>query len=214
MPIPQVGKPTKRVSPPNNISVVLYQPPRRSAVAPPVQAGAPDPCVVPGRTPLAESSLHPWAPQCGSRHPVEAGADAQGMDASHLGGEADLESVWPGSGGPFCISGDITMSPLVLSDSSGSTGAGCYGTDLAEASYLHLSPDCRVLKIFCQDEVQLMLVALFWPGRVWFSDLISLLEGSLGDSRQEGAPLTGRGHPFPELWKYSIFQLFLDVLCM
>ncbi len=175
---------------------------------PPVQAGAPDPCVVPGRTPLAESSLHPWAPQCGSRHPVEAGVDAQGMDASHLGGEADLESVWPGSGGPFCVSGDITISPLVLSDSSGSTGAGCYGTDLAEASYLHLSPDCRVLKIFCQDEVQHMLVAPFWPGRVWFLDLISLLEGSLGDSRQEGAPLTGRGHPFKNCYLAVILKKF------
>ncbi len=49
--------------------------PRRSAVAPPVQAGAPDYFVIPGQTPLAESSLHPWASQCG--------AAARGMDASH-----------------------------------------------------------------------------------------------------------------------------------
>ncbi len=54
---------------------LLHQPPRSSAVAPPVQAGAPDPCVVP----LAESSLHPWAPQCGSRHPVEERAEAGGF---------------------------------------------------------------------------------------------------------------------------------------
>ncbi len=57
----------------------LYQPPRRFAVAPPVQADTSDPCVVPGKTPLAESSLHPGASQCGSRHPVEAGAGARGM---------------------------------------------------------------------------------------------------------------------------------------
>ncbi len=31
-----------------------------------------------------------WASQCGSRHPVEAGAEARGMDASRRGGEADL----------------------------------------------------------------------------------------------------------------------------
>ncbi len=37
----------------------------------------------------------------GSRHPVEAGAEARGMDASPQGGEADLESVWPGTGGPL-----------------------------------------------------------------------------------------------------------------
>ncbi len=35
------------------------------------------------------------------------------------------------------------MSPLVLSDSSSSTGAGCYGTDdVAEASCVRLPPDC------------------------------------------------------------------------
>ncbi len=41
---------------------------------------------------------------------------------------------WPGSGGFVCDSSDIGLSPLALSDSPSSTGAGCYGTDLAEAS--------------------------------------------------------------------------------
>ncbi len=34
------------------------------------------------------------------------------------------------------------MSPLVLSDSSSSTGAGCHGADVAEASSVRLPPDC------------------------------------------------------------------------
>ncbi len=34
------------------------------------------------------------------------------------------------------------MSPLVLFDSSSSTGAGCHGADVAEASSVCLSPDC------------------------------------------------------------------------
>ncbi len=49
-----------------------------------------------------------------------------------------------------------------------------------------------VLERVRRDGVRLLLVAPFWPGRVWFSDLISLL--SLGDSSQEGSPLTGRMH--------------------
>ncbi len=57
----------------------------------------------------------------GSRHPVEAGAEARGMDASPQGGEADLESVWPGTGGPLRYSGDSAMSPLVLSNSIASS---------------------------------------------------------------------------------------------
>ncbi len=64
-----------------------------------MQTGAPDPCVVPGQVPLAESGLYSWASQCRSRHPVEAGAEARGMEASPRGGEADLESFWPGTGG-------------------------------------------------------------------------------------------------------------------
>ncbi len=95
---------------------------------PPVQAGVPDPWVVPGQTLLAERRSHSWVSQYGSRHPLEAGAEARGMDASPRGGEVDLESVWPGTGGPLRYSGDSAMSPLVLSDSTSSTGAGCHGT--------------------------------------------------------------------------------------
>ncbi len=120
---------------------LLHQPPRRSAFVPPVQAGVPDPWVVLGQTPLAESSSHSWASQYGSRHPVEAEAEARGMDASPRCGEAELESVWPGTGGPLRYSGDSAMSPLVLSNLSSSTGAGCHGTDVAEASSVRFSPD-------------------------------------------------------------------------
>ncbi len=178
---------------------LLHQPPRRSAVANPVQAGAPDSCVVPGQTPLAQSSLHPWSSQCGSRHPVEAGAEAWGMDASRRCGEADLESVWPGSGGPLCDSGDIAMSPLVLSDSSGSIGAGCHGTDLAEASSVCLSPDCSAPRSSGESapgrgSAAASSPVLARPSMVLGSDF-SPRQLSMGDSHQEGSPLTGRGHP-------------------
>ncbi len=63
------------------------------------------------------------------------------MEASPRGGEADLQSLCPGTGGSVCDSSDIALSPLVLSDSSSSTGAGCYGTDVAEALSVCLSPD-------------------------------------------------------------------------
>ncbi len=124
---------------------LLHQPPGRSAFAPPLQAGAPDPCVGPRETPLAESSVHPGASQCGSRQPVEAGAEAWGMETPPRRGESDLESVWPSSGGPVCDSGDIALYPVVLSDSSSSSRTGRHGTDVAEASSVRLSPDCSAL---------------------------------------------------------------------
>jgi len=45
-------------------------------VVPTLQPGIPNP----------QSGLHPWAPNPGSRHPVEAGAEAQGMEAPPRGG--------------------------------------------------------------------------------------------------------------------------------
>ncbi len=63
------------------------------------------------------------------------------MDSSQRGGEADLESVWSGTGGPLRYSGDSTMSPLVLSGPSCSAGAGCHGTGMAEAPSLCFSSD-------------------------------------------------------------------------
>ncbi len=62
------------------------------------------------------------------------------MDVAPWGDEADIKSFGPGSGGSVCDSSDIALSPLVISDSSSSARAGCYGTDLAEASSVRLLP--------------------------------------------------------------------------
>ncbi len=62
-----------------------------------------------------------------------------------------------------------------------------------------------------RDGVRLLLVALFWLGRVWFSDLISLLRGSTWEipvrrdllSQVEGTIF----HPAQELWKLWVWPL-------
>ncbi len=103
------------------------------------------------------------------------------MDASPRGGEADLESVWPGSGGPLCYSGKYTVQcPLWYS----LIHPAPLGLDAMVQTWprLHLYVFPRslpgVLARVRRDEVSLLLVAPFWPGRVWFSDLISLFDGS------------------------------------
>ncbi len=129
--------------------------------APLIQAGTPDPWVVPGQAPLAESSLYSRASQYRSRHPVEAGAEARGIEASPRGGEADLESFWPGTGESVCDSSDIALSPLVLSDSSSSTGV-----DAMVQTWLRLC-------LYAFPPIALLLVwgpsiakTPFWPGQV------------------------------------------------
>ncbi|KAI2654784.1 Casein kinase I isoform gamma-1 [Labeo rohita] len=103
------------------------------------------------------------------------------MDASPRGGEADLESVWPGSGGPLCNLRDIAMFPLVLSDSSSSLGLDAMVQTWPRLRLYTFSPIALlpgVLKRVRQDGVRLLVIAPYRPARVWFSDLISLLDGS------------------------------------
>ncbi|KAI2666989.1 hypothetical protein H4Q32_029326 [Labeo rohita] len=86
--------------------------------------------------------------------------------------------------------GECAMSPLVLSDLSSSTGAGCHGTDVAEASSVRFSPDHSAPG--SSGEIA--------PGRGPSSFSSPVLKGNLpmGDSRQEGSPLSGgRHHPPP-----------------
>ncbi len=62
-----------------------------------------------------------------------------------------------------------------------------------------------VLERVCRDGVRLLLVAPFWPGRVWFSDLISLLDGSPWEIPVRRDLLSQAGctlvHPHPEMWR-------------
>ncbi len=118
--------------------------------------------------------------------------------------EANLESVWPGSGGSLRYSGDSAMSPLVLSSSSSSIGAGCYGTDMAEASSVRLSPDRSAPGSSGESapgrgQSTSGSTVLGGPSMVLGPD-ISPRRLSMGDSYQEGSPLTGRGlSPPPEV---------------
>ena len=67
-----------------------------------------------------------------------------------------------------------------------------------------------VLERVRRDGIRLLLVAPFWPGRVWFSDLISLLDGSPWEipiRRDLLSQAGGHLHPRPELWKLWVWPL-------
>ncbi len=192
---------------------LLHQPPGGSALTPPVQAGATDPPVDPGETVLLEGSVHPSLPQSGSRHPFKTGTKAREMDPPHRGDGADLEEVWSSPGGLVCVLRDLTMSPLVLSDSSSSTGAGCHGRDVAEASSVYVPPDCSAPGSSGESS----------PGRgasIISSPVLvgpSMVCGPgrpprrlyMGDSRRARSPLSGKGYHLsssrPELWKLWVW---------
>ncbi|XP_048012249.1 scavenger receptor cysteine-rich domain-containing group B protein-like [Megalobrama amblycephala] len=109
---------------------------------PVIQTGASDPPVVPRETALHQSSVHPWVPQCGSRHPVEAGAEAWGVETSPRGGEAPMGELRRSPSGSVCVLRDDSLSTVVLYDKPSTSRAGCYGAAVAEATAVHISPNC------------------------------------------------------------------------
>ncbi len=103
------------------------------------------------------------------------------MEAPPRGGGAPLGRVRPGRSRYICVTVNDTLSALVLPHTSSSAWAGCHGTDVAEASSVCISPNCSAPGSSGESTpggVCLLLVAPFWPARVWFSDLVSLLNGS------------------------------------
>ncbi len=98
------------------------------------------------------------------------------------------------------------MSPLVLSDSSRSTGVGCHGTDVVEGSSVRLHPDCsapgssgKSLSGRGASIISSPVLAgpsmVCGPGR-------PPRRLNIGDSRTAGSPLSGRGHhllPLPRV---------------
>ncbi|XP_058653777.1 uncharacterized protein LOC131553263 [Onychostoma macrolepis] len=170
----------------------LHQPPGRSVFAPPLQAGAPEPCVVPGQIPLAESSSHFWASQYGSRHPVETGAEARGMDASAQGGEADMESFLARLRWTCYDLRDIAHSALVLSDSSSSTALVQTWPRLSLYTFFpdHSAPVSSGESAPGRGPYAASSPVLARPSTVLGPDF-SLRRLSMGDSHQEGSPLTG-----------------------
>ncbi len=88
------------------------------------------------------SCLHPGGPQYRSRHPVETGAEARGMEAPPRGGGAYMEGVRPGTSGSVCVSRDVSSSTLVLALASSSSRTGRDGADVAEALSVCFSPNC------------------------------------------------------------------------
>ncbi len=124
-----------------HIGGLLHKSPGGFAVTSTLQTGVPNPPVVPREVVVSARNLHPWDPQNRSRHPVETGAEAQGMEAPPRGGGADMEGVWPGTSGSVCVSRDVSLPTLVLPHASSSSWTGCDDTDVAEASSVCISPD-------------------------------------------------------------------------
>ncbi len=136
--------------------------------------------MIPREVVVSASSLHPGGPQYRSRHPVETGAEARGIEAPPRGDGVDMEGVCPGTSGSFCVLRDVSLSTLVLPHASSSSWTGRDGADVAEASSVCISLDRSAPGSPGESSPGPGSTTFFapqWPGRVWLPDIISLLDG-------------------------------------
>ncbi len=101
------------------------------------------------------------------------------MKAPPRGGGADMEGVRPGTSGSVWVSRDVSLSPLVLPHASSSSRTERDGADVAEASYVCISPDCSAPGSPGESSPGPGSTTSHCPAlaRVWFPDIISLLDG-------------------------------------
>ncbi len=162
------------------IGGLLHKSPGVFTVTSTLQTGVPNSPVVPREVAVSSSSLHPGGPQCRSRHPVETGAEARGMEDPPRGGGADMEGVRPGTSGSVCISRDVSLFTLVFPHASSSSRTGCNGTDMAEALSVCFSPDGSAPGSTGESLPGPGSTTSHCPavaGRVWFPDIIFLIDG-------------------------------------
>ncbi len=120
---------------------LLHKSPGRTAFAPPEQTSAAGSALGTGQVPVPQGDLHPQAYECGCRLAVQTSCDTWGMETPPRNSQSNLGEILRSGGGPLCFTGDSTMSPLLLSDSSSSLGSGCYGPYVAQTGSLRISPD-------------------------------------------------------------------------
>ncbi len=197
-----------------HIGGLLHKSPGRFAVTSTLQTGMPNPPVVPKEVVVSASNLHPGGPQYRSRHPVETGAEARGLEAPPRGGGADMEGVRPGTSGSVCVSRDVSLPTLVLPHASSSSRTGCDDTDVAEASSVCISPDRSAPGSTGDSSPGPGPTTSYCPAVAGQSmvpkSILPSRRASSGAPRQEGPSVPSGGsifHPHPELWKLWAWPL-------
>lgn len=131
---------------------------------------------IPRKIALAEGNLHPGVSKYGSRRPVEARVEAQGMETPSRIRGAHLEKVWSSSCWPVCVWGDDTLPIVVLPLTPNSTGVRCHGADVAKVLSEGFSHKCSAPRSSTESPPERSMFAPGSPAWIWSSDLIALLD--------------------------------------
>ncbi len=180
-----------------HIGGLLHKSPGRFEVTSTLQTGVPNPPVVLKEVVVSASNLHPGGPQHRSRHPVETGAEARGLEAPPRGGGADMEGVGQAQVDLFA-SRETSHCPLWFSLTHPAPLGLDAMTQMWPRLHLYAFPPIAllpgVLERVRRDRVPLLLIAPRWPGRVMVpKSILPSRRASSGAPRQEGPSVPSGG---------------------
>ncbi|XP_073780302.1 uncharacterized protein [Danio rerio] len=174
----------------------LHQPAGGSEVSNAMQTSTSDPPVGPEQNPVHQGNVCPGPSEHGSRSPVEAGGEIQGMETSSpRGGGVHLGKIKESAGRPVCFPRDHALRTMGFSLASSPSVTGCHGSDIAEATSVCFSPDRSAPRSPGEGPSRLSTVTAGSPGLA-YQDLVfgphSPAGGSLvGDPHQQEPSVPG-----------------------
>ncbi len=193
---------------------LLHKSNRADCVRAPEQASAAGSALGTGQVPVPQGDLHPRAYECGSRLAVQTSCDTWGVETPPEVVSQIWERFYETEVDLFA-SQETAQCPLYFS----LTPPAPLGLDAMAHRWprrgLYAFPPIAllpgVLAKVRQQGSRLLLIAPRWPTRIWFSDLISLLDGSPWVipvrrdllSQAQGTVF----HPRPELWNLHVWPL-------
>ncbi len=167
-----------------------------------LQTGVPNSPVVPREVAVSSSSLHPGGPQCRSRHPVETCGSTPWWRSWYGGTSARHKWICLRLKRRLTVHSGFPSRIQLLSDW---TQWYRHGRGFVCNAFPPIALLPGVLERDRWDWVLLLLIAPRWPGRIWFPDIKSLLDGPSLELHVRRDLLSQAGdsifHPQPELWK-------------
>ncbi len=192
----------------------VHQPTRWSTLPSHVATRPPPPPLESEASEVASCHSHSGLAQPGSRRAVTSCAPRR-VETPSPDGPADLETFQASSGRPVCVPRDLSLPVVFLADRGNTVGTDALAHSWPRGLRKYVFPPVSLLtQTLCkirEDEEQVLLVALYWPTRTWFPELMLLVTAPPWQILLRKDLLTQRRgtlwHPRPDLWKLHVWSL-------
>ncbi|KAL0150580.1 hypothetical protein M9458_054173 [Cirrhinus mrigala] len=191
----------------------VHQSPGQCTLLSDVTTGPPSPTLEPAQTQVSLCHSHPGRTQSCDQYSLMTSFASRRVEALPSNSPADLESVRPGTGRSVRLTGihSVVARPDRGTPLSTHALAHSWPRGLRKYAFPPVSLIAQMLCKVRKDEEQILLVALFWPNRTWFLELVLL--SSIPPwcvPLRKDLLSQGKGtiwHPRPDLWNLHLWSL-------